>query len=212
MSTMRPLVQHDDAVGALHGGQAVRDDQRRAVRHRRFAARPAPCARSRRRARWWPRRAAAAAGSSASRARCDALALAARQPHAALAQVGVVAVGQRADEVVREGRRAPPRSPRRRWRRGGRSGCSPARWWRTPCCPAARCRCAGAGRPAMPRAPARRRVARCPLARRRSAAAAGTPCSCRRRWGRPAPRSRRPRRSARSRAARRGAAATDSGS
>ena len=64
-----PWSMHDDAVGPLHGREAVRDDQRRAVAASPTPARPAPCARSRRRARWWLRRAAAAAGSSASRAR-----------------------------------------------------------------------------------------------------------------------------------------------
>ena len=112
--------------------------------HRRLRARPAPCARSRRRARWWLRPAAAAAGSSASRARCDALALAARQAHAALAEVGVVALGQGADEVVREGGLGGGDHLVVAGARAGRSGCSPARWSRRSRCPAARCRCAGA--------------------------------------------------------------------
>ena len=129
----------------------------------------------------------------------DALALAARQAHAALAEEGAVALGQRADEVVREGGRARPRPPRRRSRRAGRSGCSPSRRPRRSRCPAARCRCARAARERDARAPARRRPRRRPTRRRRSAAAAGTPCSCRRRSGRPARRSRRARRRGRSR-------------
>ena len=60
-STMRPCSIHDDAVGLLHGGQAVRDHQRRAVAHGRVQRR-LHLALARRPARWWPRPAAAAAG------------------------------------------------------------------------------------------------------------------------------------------------------
>jgi hypothetical protein len=53
----------------------------------------------------------------------DALALTAGQAHAALAQVGVVALGQARDELVGEGG-AQAASRRRGWRRGGRSALS----------------------------------------------------------------------------------------
>ena len=58
----------------------------------------------------------------------DALALAAREREAALADHRVVAVGQLEDEVVGLGRPGRGARPRRRWRRDGRRRC-----WRGPC-------------------------------------------------------------------------------
>ena len=151
----------------------------------------APAARSRRRARWSPRRAAAAAGrAGCARAMASALALAAREPHAALAEEGVEALGQRVDEVERRSRLGGGARPRRRSPRAGRSGCLPRagredhrllRHERD-----ARRRSAGRGR-----GRSSRRAGCGPSPGRRSAAAAGRRWSCRRRTGRPAPPSRR---------------------
>ena len=62
-------VHHHDAVGVLHGGEAVRDHQRWCGRARAPPAPAAPCARSPHRASWSPRRAAGSAGRRAARAR-----------------------------------------------------------------------------------------------------------------------------------------------
>ena len=71
-----------------------------------------------------------------------ALALSAREHHAALAHDRVVAVGQVLD-VLRELRALAPRAPpRRARRRAGRTRCSPRAWSRTGTPPAAPSRCA----------------------------------------------------------------------
>ena len=135
------VIHDDDTVGLLHGGQPVRDDDRRALRHELFerllheqlALR---VERARRLVEQQDRR------ILENRARDrDALPLPARQPRAALAEERVVALRQRAQELVRFG------GTRRGFDlgiagvRAGRSGCSRAPRRRTAPCPAARGRC-----------------------------------------------------------------------
>jgi len=98
------VLHHHDPVGVLHGGQAVRNDQRRALalvavqraverRLHHALALGVQCAGGLvQQEQWWVLEQCPCNG--------DALALAARQAHAALAQKGVVAVGQRAEKVV----------------------------------------------------------------------------------------------------------------
>ena len=97
------VFHHDDAVGALDGGQPVGDDQGRAVLHRGFERRlhhpftlGIECAG--RLVEQQQRRVLQDRAGDA-----DALALAAGQAHAALAQKGVIALGQCPDELVGEG-------------------------------------------------------------------------------------------------------------
>ena len=87
----------------------------------------------------------------------DALLLAAGEAVAALADDGVVAVGQRGDRGRGSGRRAPPPRSRRRWRRAARSAGSRARRRGRGRSPARRRR---------PRRRARRRSARARRCRR----------------------------------------------
>ena len=87
-------LEDDDAVGALHGRQAVGDDERRAVAHRRLERRlhhalALGVERAGRLVEQQQRRVL----QHRARDR-DALALAARQAHAALAEEGLVALGQ----------------------------------------------------------------------------------------------------------------------
>ena len=173
VSTILPGFHHDDAIGALHRRQAVGDDERRAVLHRRLQrglhhALAFRVERARGLVEQQQRRVLQDRAGDA-----DALALAARQAHAALAEEGPVALGQRADEVVRRRRPWPRPRPRRRSLRAGRSGCSPWRRPRRSRCPAARCRCA-ARRSSSAQRGDRHAVEQdaCRRRRRRSAAAA----------------------------------------
>ena len=100
---MRPSIHDDDAVGFLHGRQAVRDDDRRAPCHQLLErllheqlARGVE--RARRLVEQQNRR--ILENRACDR---DALPLSARQPHAALAEERVVALRQRAQELVRFG-------------------------------------------------------------------------------------------------------------
>ena len=87
----------------------------------------------------------------------DALALAARERVPALADHGVVAVRQLADEVVRVRRPRRRDRPRRASRRAARSGCSRAPCRGTGTDPGAPCRSAGGSGPGRGRARPRRR-------------------------------------------------------
>ena len=199
-STIRPRFEHGDPVGVAHRDQVVRDHDRGAPAHQP------------------PQRAhdpAAGLGVDARRRLVedehrsvpdhrpgdrDPLALPTRQPPALLADLGLVAVGKRGDELVRVG------GDRRRLDllaggvAGARRRCSRRSSRRRPASPAAaarRCRAPSAG--SGPAGPCRRaRSGR--NAGRRSAAAASPASTCRRRSGRPAraprlarPRARRPR-------------------
>ena len=88
-------LEDDDAVGALHGREAVRDDDRRAAAHRRFErGLDHPLAFGVERARRLVEQQQRRVLQHRARDR-DALALAAREANAALAEEGPVAVGQR---------------------------------------------------------------------------------------------------------------------
>ena len=96
------VVQHHDAVGLLHRGQAVRDDQRGAVLHGRFERRLHHALALRvQRAGGFVEQQQRRVLEHGARDR-DALALPAREPHAALAQEGVVTLGQLVNELVGE--------------------------------------------------------------------------------------------------------------
>src|SRR5690606_2376398 len=95
----------DDPVGLADGREAVRDDDRRAVLHQPLerllhGALAFRIERARRLVEQQDRRVLEERAGDR-----DALALAAREPHAALAEERVVALGQRANELV-GGRRA----------------------------------------------------------------------------------------------------------
>src|SRR5205809_1442116 len=99
-----PLRQHDDEVGVLHGREAVRDDEHRAVRHEpldRLLHQPLGLGVERagglieNEDRW------IAEQCPGNR---DPLALATGKPRAALAQERAIALGEEPDEVVRVGR------------------------------------------------------------------------------------------------------------
>ena len=120
-------VEHDDAVGQAQRRAAVGDEDRRAVGHqlpqgvvdgllgRRVDRRGGVVEHQ-----------DARVGEDGP-GQGDALALAAREGDAPLADDGVVALGQRGRRsVVHPPPRRPPR-PRRRWRRAGRRRCWPAR-------------------------------------------------------------------------------------
>ena len=97
------MVQHHDAVGLLHRGQPVRDDERRAAPHRRFErslhhAFAFGVERAGRFVEQQQRRVLQHRAGDA-----DALALTARKAHAALAQKGLITLRQCGDEVVRIG-------------------------------------------------------------------------------------------------------------
>ena len=187
----RPL-EHGDPVRAHDGRQPVRDHDRRAARQQR----PQPSldrglgvhvdVRGR-----LVQHQDARVGDQRPRQR-DQLPLPGRQPAAALADLGVVALGQRLDELVRADRlrgRADELELARA--RAARTRCSRARCRRTGSPPAARRRAAGAGSPASPRAGRGRRRARRRAAGRRSARPASRASTSRRRSRRPAPASRR---------------------
>ena len=118
-----------------------------------------------------------------ARAMAMPLALAAGEPHALLAEEGVEALRQRDRGTPPAAAPRRRRGPRRRSPRGGRSGCCPGIGARRSPGPARPGRCGGASRPDRRRRCPRRRAARGRIADRRSAAAAGTPWSCRRRTG-----------------------------
>ena len=98
------VIHHDDAIGLEHGREPVRDDDRRALRHEplerllheQLALR---VERARRLVEQQDRRVL----EDRARDR-DALPLPAREPHAALAEERVVALRQRAQELVGLGR------------------------------------------------------------------------------------------------------------
>ena len=126
-STMRPCVEHDDAVGVLDRRQPVRDHDASCARASAPRAPPALRART---------RVSSARGRLVEdqdrrvledRARDrDALALPARQPHAVLADRRVEALRQRADEVERVRGRGGALDRRRAARRPSRRRrCSP---------------------------------------------------------------------------------------
>ena len=96
-----PVVEHEDAIGADHAGEPVREDQRGAPAHQ-----PIECFlddgfafRVDGRQRFVEHE----DGRVAQQRACDrdALALTAGEPHAALADDGAVALGQPRDELVR---------------------------------------------------------------------------------------------------------------
>ena len=96
-----PVVEHEDAIGADHAGEPVREDQRGAPAHQ-----PIECFlddgfafRVDGRQRFVEHEDGRVAQQRA-RDR-DALALAPRQPHAALADDGLIALRQLRDELVR---------------------------------------------------------------------------------------------------------------
>ncbi len=98
------VVQHDDAVGLQHGGQPVRDDDGGAGRHQRLerllhGALAFRVERTGGLVEQQDRRVL----EDRPRDR-DALALAAREPRATLAEEGVVALRQTADELIGRGR------------------------------------------------------------------------------------------------------------
>ena len=118
------VVDHDDAVGEPQGRAAVGDEDRGAVGHER-AQRVVDGLLG----RGVDGRGGVVEHEDArvgddGPGQGDALALAARQREAALADDGVVAVGQLVDEPLGAGRHGRGRGPRRRWRRGGRRRCS----------------------------------------------------------------------------------------
>ncbi len=76
-STMRPLIEHEDAVARQHGREAVRDHERGAVLHQPVRARPTPRSRSRHRAMTSLHR---ASSSGASRRIARAIAMRWRWP------------------------------------------------------------------------------------------------------------------------------------
>ena len=92
------LLHHHDALRLLYGRQAVRNDQRRAATHQRLQRilDRALALRIQCRGRFVEQQDGRVAQDGAGDG--DALALAARQADAALAQEGAVAVGQRLDE------------------------------------------------------------------------------------------------------------------
>ena len=122
------VVEDGDLVGVADGREPVRDGDRGAALRQGVERLPAPRARSRCRARWWPRRAPGSAGRAAGCGRSRSAASRRRR------------TGGRASRPWCRSRRAARRSgrgsgprgrrprSRRRWRRGGRSGGSPARW------------------------------------------------------------------------------------
>jgi hypothetical protein len=103
-----PVIEDDDPVGALHGGQPMGDDDRRPAAHCRFQRRLHDALAFR----------VEAAGRFVEQQQRrvledrtgdgDALPLAARQANAALADEGRVALGQSPHEFVDEGRQRRP--------------------------------------------------------------------------------------------------------
>ena len=100
-----PPVLHDkDAVGLQHGGEAMRDDQRGAALHEMVKCflHQLFAGRIERRGRLVEKQDRRVAQDGTGDR--DALALTARQHHAALAELRVVALGQPANELVGERR------------------------------------------------------------------------------------------------------------
>ncbi len=120
----------------------------------------------------------------------DALALAARQPHPALAHHRLVALGQRHDERRACWRCARPSRARPGSRRAGPCAGSPRSCRGRDRCPGSPPRSAAAGPGARARAGRARRSSRGPWSDRRSAAGGARSWTCPRRSRRPRPRAR----------------------
>ena len=114
----------------------------------------------------------------------DALALAARERGAALADGGVEAVGEPRHELVEPVPRPAPRAARPRWRRARRSARSRAACRRTPAPPARRSRSSRRSWARGISPAAARRAGSSPRRGRRTVRAARTASSCRRRTAR----------------------------
>ncbi len=118
-STIRPVFEDEHAIGDLDRREPVGDDHRGPVREQRSQrALHQPLRRDVERRRRFVEDEHRGVGEERTGER-DELALPGRQPRALLVDVGVVAVGQRGDELVRRRSRAPPRRSPRRSRRGG---------------------------------------------------------------------------------------------
>ena len=104
IATISAVIDDDDAIGLLHGCEAVRNDDRRALRHELLERLlHEQLARGVERARRLVEQQDRRILENRARDR-DALPLPARQPRAALAEKRVVALRQRAQELVGLGR------------------------------------------------------------------------------------------------------------
>ena len=173
-----PVLEHDDLVGQRDGGEAVRDDDRRAALHDGLERAPDARLGGRvDRGGGVVEDQDARVGEQRARDR-EPLPLAARERQPALADERVVAARERLDEVVRLrlARRLDDVLARRA--AACRRRCWRPRSSRTGTCPRRRSRSLRAGRRAAGRARRRRRARRGPPAGRRSAGSARRAWSC----------------------------------
>ena len=187
----RAVGQHQDAVGVDHAGEAMRQDQRGAAGHQpierlldhRLVLR---IDRGQRLVQHQDRRVAQQRAGDG-----DALALAARQARAAFADHGLVAVGQRLDEVVRVGGAGGGDKVGLAGVGAARGAGCPRSCRGTGRCPAPPPRSSGAPPRDRARAGPGRRYGPRRSADRAGAAAGGRWWICRNRWGRRCRRARR---------------------